>query len=103
MVRPSTRIGVTARTEGPRLPVYVSVKDLPSRAGPMFPRKCLPISSSSGCVQRMPRGFMIVTKSTPVSRCTRRAYGWRSSVGFAVPMASWTDGASATERVTAIA
>lgn len=103
MVPPSTRIGVTARTEGPRLPVYVSVKERPARAGPMCPRKCRPIRVSSGWVQRMPRGSMIVTKSTSVSRCTWRAYGWSRSVGWAVPMASWTDGASATERATAIA
>lgn len=83
--------------------MYVSVKDLPCRAGPMCPRKCLPISVSSGWVQRMPCGFMIVTKSTPVSRCTWSAYGWRSLVGFVVRMASRTEGASAIERATAMA
>jgi len=51
----------------------------------------------------MPFGFMIVTKSTSASRITRSAYGWSSAVGSGVRIASRTDGASATERATAIA
>lgn len=69
----------------------------------MLPRKGLPISEVLGWVQRMPFGFMIVTKSTSASRITRSAYGWSSAVGSGVRIASRTDGASATERATAMA
>lgn len=51
----------------------------------------------------MPSGFMIVTKSTSVSRMTRTAYGWRSAVGSGVRMASATDGESAIASDTALA
>ncbi len=51
----------------------------------------------------MPCGLMIVTKSTSVSAMTRSAYGWSSTVGFGVPIASRTDGESATARATALA
>ncbi|MGX1272427.1 hypothetical protein RKD18_005621 [Streptomyces phaeoluteigriseus] len=67
----------------------------------MFPRKCRPICFSSGWVQRIPAGFMIVTKSTSVSCMIRSAYGWSSAVGSGVPIASRTEGESATERATA--
>lgn len=63
----------------------------------------MPIWFRSGWVQRMPCGFMIVMKSTWVSRWTFREYDSRCAVGFDVPIAAITDGESATERATAIA
>lgn len=102
-ILPLSQMGVTARTDGPRVPVYVSVKGVPSSAGPMCPRKCFPISVSSGWVQRMPFVFMIVTKSTPVSFWTWRAYGWSVFVGLGVRIASRTEGESATAPATAMA
>ncbi len=79
------------------------MKVSPRWARAMLPRKGLPIWSGSGCVQRMPPGVMIVTKSTSVSFCTLSAYGWSSAVGSGEWMAARTDGASAIERATAVA
>ncbi|CAM5673319.1 hypothetical protein SALBM135S_10112 [Streptomyces alboniger] len=77
MIRPPSAspalTGVTTRTEGPSVPVYVSEKVRPRSASAVCPRKRSPMRRSSGWVQRMPRGSMIVTKSTPVCRCTRSA------------------------------
>lgn len=100
--RPSSVTGVTARTDGPSVPVYVSVKVCPRRAGPVRPRKRRPISSRVGWVQRMPRGSMIVTKSTSASRITCSAYGSSSAEGSGVPIAARTEGASAMDRATAV-
>lgn len=36
--RPSSYTGVTTRTEGPSVPVYVSENVCPFKAGPMCPR-----------------------------------------------------------------
>ncbi len=72
-IRSPSRTGVTARTDGPSVPVYVSVNVRPCSAGPVCPRKGRPIWAGSGWVQRMPRGSMIVTKSTSVSRTTATA------------------------------
>lgn len=85
------------------MPVKVSVKEYPCWARAMWPRKGFPISLVLGCVQRMPCGFMIVTKSTSVSRWTRTEYASRCAVGSDVPIAATTDGESATERATAMA
>ncbi|CAM5638919.1 hypothetical protein SVIOM342S_07811 [Streptomyces violaceorubidus] len=79
------------------------MKVSPRCARSMWPWKGWPISFGSGWVQRMPRGFMIVTKSTSVSRMTRTAYGWRRAVGSGVRIASATDGESAIASDTALA
>lgn len=68
----------------------------------MRPRKRLPISFRTGWVQRMPAGFMIVTKSTSASRMTVSAYGSRAAVGWGVWIAERTEGASAIDRATAV-
>ncbi|CAM5734036.1 hypothetical protein SFUMM280S_05305 [Streptomyces fumanus] len=102
-VRPPDRTGATARTEGPSVPVYVSVKVRPRSAGSMCPWKRRPIWPGSGWVQRMPSVSMIVTKSTSASRMTRTAYGWSRADGSAVPIAAATDGESASVSATDLA
>ncbi len=102
-ISPWSRIGVTARTDSPSVPLYVSVKVCPASAGAVLPTNFLPIRSGVGWVQRMARGSMIVTKSTPVCRWTRSAYGWSVLDGSGVRIAARTEGESATERVTASA
>ncbi|GAA3218352.1 hypothetical protein GCM10020256_22240 [Streptomyces thermocoprophilus] len=85
------------------MPVYVSVNDSPRRAGAVLPTKCRPIWEGSGWVQRMPCGFMIVTKSTSASRTTPSAYGWSTADGSGARAAARTEGESATDRATAMA
>ncbi len=99
--RPPSRIGVTTRIDGPRVPVYVSTKVSPSSARSMWPMKGLPISAAFGWVQRTPSGSMIVTKAIPVPARTRSAYGWSTADGSGVRIASRTDGDSAMARAAA--
>ena len=79
------------------------MKVRPFSAGPVCPLKGRPICAGSGWVQRMPRGSMIVTKSTSVSRTTATAYGWSRAEGSDERAASRTDGESATARATEVA
>ena len=46
----SPNTGTTARTEGPSVPVYVSVNASPASARSMLPRNSSPIWSGSRCV-----------------------------------------------------
>ena len=46
----SSSTGTTARTDGPSVPVYVSVNASPVSARSMLPRNSCPICSGSGCV-----------------------------------------------------
>ena len=78
------------------------MKVRPARAGPVLPTKCPPIRLGLGWVKRIPAGFMIVMKSTPVSRRTRSAYGCNTDVGLGSASASRTLGLSATVSATVV-
>jgi hypothetical protein len=94
-------IGTTARTDGPRVPVNVSVIVSPRCAALIVPRNVLPISSGLRWVYRMPSGSMIVTKSRPALSITDTAYGWRLAVGSSACTASITNGSCASVVATA--
>src|SRR5690349_2137075 len=98
----SSSTGTTARTDGPSVPVYVSVKASPARARSMLPRNFWPIRAGSRCVYRVRSGAMIVTKSTPASVRTTTAYGCIRADGSPVPSAVRTNGSDASVSATAM-
>ena len=48
-MRDPSRIGTTARSDGPSVPVALSVTARPSCAGPIVPMNRPPIRAGSGC------------------------------------------------------
>ena len=93
---PSSRTGTTARTDGPSVPTYVSVKSsTPAAAGPIVPRYIWPISVGSGWVNRMPCGVMTTMKSVPVCARTFSASGWSTADGSGSDRESRTSGIAA--------
>ena len=89
--------GPVARTDGPSVPVNVSVNVRPASAGSIVPMKRPPICAGFGCVKRVRSGAMTVMKEVPVASRTCSTYGCSASVGRGPVTAPSTSG----ERVSA--